>query len=110
MQGLECAEVKARVASLAQHHRDKKIIIGIDWLDYIKGIPQKLNALELFFDRHAEWIGKLVLIQVAIPNREDVKEYRELARSLHQQVDRVNGKYGENDSESNGNCVRCHLC
>jgi trehalose-6-phosphate synthase len=83
-EGMEKHEVKTLVASLAQYHRDKKITIGVDRLDYIKGIPPKLNALELFLEKHAEWVGKLAMIQVAIPSREDVKEYRELAGSLHQ--------------------------
>jgi trehalose 6-phosphate synthase len=64
IQDVEKPEIKARIASLAQHHREHKIIIGVDRLDYIKGIPQKLNAVELFLDKHPEWIGKLVLIQV----------------------------------------------
>jgi trehalose 6-phosphate synthase len=51
IQDLEKPEVKARLVSLAQHHRDQKIIIGVDRLDYIKGIPQKLNAVELFLDK-----------------------------------------------------------
>lgn len=87
-QGLEKPEAKVRVAApWLSIIETRKIIIGVDRIDYIKGIPPKLKALELFLDKHPEWIGKLVLIQVAIPSREDVKEYRELASNLHRWVD-----------------------
>ena len=37
-------------------------MVGVDRLDYIKGVPQKLHALELFLTQHPEWIGKASLI------------------------------------------------
>jgi len=92
IQGMEKPEVKARIAALAQQHRDKKIIIGVDRLNYTKSISPKFNALELFLGKHTEWVGKLVMIQVAIPSREDVKEYCELASNLHQQAELINRK------------------
>jgi trehalose 6-phosphate synthase len=54
IQGMEKPEVKARTTALAQQHRDKKIIIGVDRLDFTKGISPKFNALELFLGKHAE--------------------------------------------------------
>ena len=96
IQGIEKASVKSRIVSLSRQHRNKKVIIGVDRLDYIKGIPQKLAALDLLLQKHPEWIGRLVLIQVAIPSREDVKQYRDLGKNLRRQVKELNQKYGKN--------------
>ncbi len=66
---------RKRVSELKQTYEDKVVIVGVDRLDYIKGIPQKLQGLELFFETNPEWIGKIVLIQVAVPSREDVEVF-----------------------------------
>lgn len=92
---LEKPAVKARVASLNQQNQGRKVIVGVDRVDYIKGIPQKLNALDQFLDQHPEWVGKVVMVQVAIPSREEVKEYSDLANTLHEEVHRINLKHGK---------------
>lgn len=51
--------MKARIAQLEQRFGGVKVIVGVDRLDYIKGVPQKLHALELFLTQHPEWIGKV---------------------------------------------------
>lgn len=51
--------VKSRIAQLEQRFAGVKLIVGVDRLDYIKGVPQKLHALELFLTQHPEWIGKV---------------------------------------------------
>jgi trehalose 6-phosphate synthase len=63
-------------------------------LDYIKGVPQKFYALEIFLSRHPEWIGKVVLVQVAVPSRQDVEEYQNLRAVVNELVGRINGKFG----------------
>lgn len=110
IQGLEKPEVKARIAFLAQQYRDRKTIIGVDRIDYIKGIPQKLHALESSLDKHTEWIGKLAMIQAPIPSREDVKESRDLASSLHQKVDRINQKYDKDCPHSIEGSEKRDIC
>ena len=70
----------------------------MDRLDYIKGIPQKLHALEIFLTEHPEWIGKVVLVQVAVPSREDVEEYQNLRAVVNEMVGRINGKFGTVES------------
>ena len=71
-----------------------KLIVGVDRLDYIKGVPQKLHALEVFLTEHPEWIGKVVLVQVAVPSRQDVEEYQNLRAVVNELVGRINGKFG----------------
>ena len=45
------------------------MLIGVDRLDYIKGMPHKLLAFELFLARNPSWVGKVTLIQVGVPTR-----------------------------------------
>lgn len=54
----------------------KKILLGRDRLDTIKGIPQKLLAFEEFLDRFPEWRGKAILIQLCLPPREERKSHK----------------------------------
>jgi trehalose-6-phosphate synthase len=61
--GLQDASIQARVAQLREKFKGRKILIGVDRLDYIKGVPQKLHALELFLSKHPEWQEKVVLVQ-----------------------------------------------
>lgn len=92
---LETPKVKARVAHLERKFEGVKLIVGVDRLDYIKGVPQKLHALEVFLTEHPEWIGKVVLVQVAVPSREDVEEYQNLRAVVNELVGRINGKFGK---------------
>lgn len=57
-------------------------------------MPQKLHALEVFLTEHPEWIGKVVLVQVAVPSRQDVEEYQNLRAVVNELVGRINGKFG----------------
>ncbi|KAK3710975.1 Trehalose-6-P synthase/phosphatase complex synthase subunit [Vermiconidia calcicola] len=92
--GLQEAEVKKRIATLVKKFEGVKIIVGVDRLDYIKGVPQKLHALEVFLTEHPEWIGKVVLVQVAVPSRGEVEEYQNLRAVVNELVGRINGKFG----------------
>ncbi|EIW84045.1 glycosyltransferase family 20 protein [Coniophora puteana RWD-64-598 SS2] len=86
--------VKQRIAQLEQRFSGVKVIVGVDRLDYIKGVPQKLHALELFLTQHPEWIGKVVLVQLAVPSRQDVEEYQNLRSTVNELVGRINGRFG----------------
>ena len=92
--GLQQADVISRIANLQRKFEGVKIICGVDRLDYIKGVPQKLHALEVFLTEHPEWIGKVVLVQVAVPSRGEVEEYQNLRAVVNELVGRINGKFG----------------
>ncbi|KAK3618535.1 Trehalose-6-P synthase/phosphatase complex synthase subunit [Elasticomyces elasticus] len=96
-QGLEKESVKRRIDTLEHKFEGVKIVVGVDRLDYIKGMPQKLHALEVFLTEHPEWIGKVVLVQVAVPSRQDVEEYQNLRGVINELVGRINGKFGTVD-------------
>ncbi|CDO92442.1 unnamed protein product [Kluyveromyces dobzhanskii CBS 2104] len=93
-EGLKQDSVIKRVQQLKESFKGCKIIVGIDRLDYIKGVPQKLHAMEVFLSEHPEWIGKVVLVQVAVPSRGDVEEYQYLRSVVNELVGRINGQFG----------------
>lgn len=88
-------KVQERIAALQRKFEGVKLMVGVDRLDYIKGVPQKLHALEVFLTEHPEWIGKVVLVQVAVPSRQDVEEYQNLRAVVNELVGRINGKFGK---------------
>ena len=87
-------DVQARIHELETQHKDKKIIIGVDRMDYTKGLPEKLEGFRVFLEQHPEWREKVVLIQIAIPSREDVKKYQDLEGEVSKLVGQITGKYG----------------
>ncbi|KAJ2378703.1 Trehalose-6-P synthase/phosphatase complex synthase subunit, partial [Coemansia sp. RSA 2603] len=78
---LKTSEVQARLGDFERKFSGMKVIVGVDRLDYIKGVPQKFLAFEHFLSEHAEYVGKVVLVQVAVPSRGDVEEYKQLISS-----------------------------
>jgi trehalose-6-phosphate synthase len=67
--------------------------IGIDRIDYTKGIPERLEALNLLFQRHPEYIGRLTFVQVGVPSRIEIEDYRRLNKALCQQVEEINSRW-----------------
>ena len=72
---------------------ERKLILGVDRLDYTKGIPQRILALADLLERYPEHVGQLTFIQVVVPSRTEVPEYRELKRRVEQLVGQVNGRF-----------------
>lgn len=70
-----------------------KIILGVDRLDYTKGLVHKLKAFERLLQKHPEHIEKVVLLQISVPSRTDVKEYQDLKEEMDQLVGRINGSF-----------------
>lgn len=54
------------------------MVLGIDRLDYMKGLPHKLNAFDRFLQQHPEMKDSVLLLQVAVPTRTGVHEYQKL--------------------------------
>ena len=89
-------DVKARAVQIREElGNPASILLGVDRLDYTKGIQQRLQAFtELFEDRRVK-SGDAVFVQVATPSRERVEEYRILRDEIELQVGRANGMYAE---------------
>ena len=73
------------------------LMLGVDRLDYIKGVPERLKGLEFLLDAHPEYRGKLTMLQIASPTREAVEKYAEYRALVKSEVERINGKYGTGD-------------
>lgn len=69
-----------------------KVLVGIDRLDYSKGIPRRLLAFERLLRLHPEWRERVRLIQVAVPSRGSVHAYRRARSELDALVGRINGE------------------
>ena len=100
----------ARVASLAERAittpatqrlirslEDRALAIGVDRLDYSKGLPQRFEAYAHFLSEHPEWHSRISFLQIAPPSREEVPEYRELRSRLERLAGATNGRHAEPD-------------
>ena len=85
------------VASLQAALGDRRLILGIDRLDYSKGIPERLLAFERLIETQPEWRTRVSLVQISVPSREEVPEYAQLRHEVESLVGRINGRYGEAD-------------
>jgi len=84
-------EVRALVD--AHTSEGQKLLVGVDRLDYTKGIPRRLLAFETALRRHPELHGKVRLVQVAVPSRERVEAYREFREEVDALVGRIHGEF-----------------
>ena len=85
---------KAAADRLRQDLGDPEhVILGVDRLDYTKGIDLRLRAFEVMLQRHPELAGKVSFIQIAVPSREDVGEYQTIRRKVEEMVGRINGRF-----------------
>ncbi len=73
---LETAESKSTVEALRHQYEGSKILLAIDRLDYTKGLPERLRAFARLLRTHPELAGKVNLIQVAVPTRENIESYQ----------------------------------
>lgn len=76
---------------------DTKLLVGVERLDYTKGIVDRFRAFEQLFVRHPEWIGKLVFVQVAAPSRGTLPAYRHLHDEWLAFVENFNTRFGDKD-------------
>ncbi len=75
----------------------RKLLIGVDRLDYSKGLPHRLRAFRELLKKHPETHNSATLIQIASPSREDVNAYTDILHELESLCGSINGNYGELD-------------
>ena len=90
-------EVLREVDAIRSQARGERILLGIDRLDYTKGIPRRFLAFERLLEREPRWRGKVRFVQVAVPSRDKVPSYQEFARQVDELVGRINGAYSTVD-------------
>ncbi|KAK0648106.1 putative trehalose-6-phosphate synthase/trehalose phosphatase [Cercophora newfieldiana] len=88
--------VNEKYDALKKLHAGKKIVVGRDRLDSVRGVAQKLMAFERFLEQYPEWRDKVVLIQVTSPTNIEEKEDPEnkIASRVNELVSKINGMYG----------------
>ena len=77
--------------------RNRRLILGVDRLDYTKGIPERLLAFESLMKSHPAWRRRVSFVQIASPSRSRVPEYIEQKRRVDLLVGRINGELADHD-------------
>jgi trehalose 6-phosphate synthase len=86
-------EVAAKARELHQLLPKRKLVLGVDRLDYTKGIALRLRAFKDLLQRHPDMRGRVSLIQVVVPSREDIPQYHRMKTEIEQLVGRINGAF-----------------
>ena len=74
---------------------DCRLVLGVDRLDYSKGIPQRLKAFERFLEANPEWRSKVTLLQITPKSRIEIKEYAEIEAEVTTSISKINGRFGD---------------
>ena len=74
---------------------ERKIVLSVDRLDYTKGIPNRLEGIELFLEKHPEWHNRFVYVMLCVPSRTQVKNYLLLKEEVERLVGKINGRFGK---------------
>lgn len=77
----------------SEDYAGKRLVLSVERLDYTKGIPQKLEAIEKYLESNPDRCEDVVFILIAVPSREDVGEYAQLKETIELGVSQINGKF-----------------
>jgi trehalose 6-phosphate synthase len=88
-------ETEKELADLREQFAGRKIFLGVDRLDYTKGIRHRLQSIELLLERNPRLRREVAFVQIAVPSRDDVEEYRNLREQVETEVGRINGRFTE---------------
>ena len=87
------------IQALAEQFSGRTLLLGVDRLDYTKGIVERLLAVEQLLERNPELRTSLAFLQIAVPSRDNVREYRQLRTTVEQHIGRINGVFTEPGSD-----------
>jgi trehalose 6-phosphate synthase/phosphatase len=93
----EDTETRREVRNLREQLRGRTLILGVDRMDYTKGLPERLVGYELFLERYPRFQNRVEFIQIGVPTRTRVDEYRDLRHRVEGIVGRINGRFGTSD-------------
>lgn len=83
-----------RMKELRERFKGKKILLGVDRTDYIKGMPHRVKGFQRFLEKHSDFVDKVVFLQVGVPSRTSVKEYSSYVTRMNELVSETNSKFG----------------
>jgi trehalose 6-phosphate synthase/phosphatase len=90
-------QTRKSLARLRDRYRDRYVLLGVDRLDYTKGIPERLRTYRRLLREAEDLRGRVVLVQVAVPSRERIPMYEELNQEVNQLVGEINGEFSTPD-------------
>jgi trehalose 6-phosphate synthase len=89
--------IEEKIKELRLH--GQKIGLGVDRLDYTKGIPERLDALDRLFDKYPEHIGTFTFLQVGVPSRTHIEDYQSVVNNIEMKCISINAKYATDEWE-----------
>ncbi len=92
-------ECRSRIRSLNGMPEDRLIGIGVDRLDYTKGILERFLAVERLLELEPKWIGKFTLVQIAAPSRSSIDQYQHFEADVRAMATRINQRFGSETYE-----------
>ena len=102
--GIDCNEfeelaamdkTRQRANEIRQQAGGEWLLLGVDRLDYTKGIVERLKALETLWENNPSWRKSITFIQIAVPSRTEISGYKRLKSEVEETVGRINGKFTE---------------
>ncbi len=93
----QATEGREMYERMKREYSRRKLLVGVDRLDYSKGLPQRMRAFRELLKKYPETHNSAVLIQIASPSREDVSAYTDILHELESLCGSINGNYGELD-------------
>lgn len=87
--------VKVRADEIIASVAPARIILGVDRLDYTKGLPERLAAFRYLLEQYPDLRRRVALVQIVVPSREDIPKYEELKGQIERLVSQINGQFGD---------------
>lgn len=80
-----------RVEKLGE--KNEVVFLGIDRLDYTKGLPERLQSFARFLELYPEYVGKARLVQICVPSRQEIGSYHDIRQEVERLVGKINGEF-----------------
>ena len=85
----------AMLALVRESLGGNKLVLGVERLDYSKGIPDRIKGFERFLELNPEWHGKVTFLQLTPKSRSDIKQYGDIESEVTGLIGKVNGRFGD---------------
>ena len=90
-------DVQAKAKNIRKGLSTPIMILGADRVDYSKGILERITGIQRFLELYPEYIGRISFVQIAVPSRTDVLEYRTIMKEINEKVGQVNGRFSDEE-------------
>src|SRR5207248_928346 len=86
-------EVASRATEIRRELMENILVLGVDRMDYTKGIPERLKSFRILLRRYPELRHQITLVQVVVPSREEIPDYKDLRLDVELLVSQINGEF-----------------